>query len=92
MIEDPFIKGEERLFEFQVCPTDPSKTPPPVIPSAIWELRNGSSVISHGNCNVENDMVSMLVPFHVAGEFILEVRVAISPETLIGRMTVRVVE
>ena len=92
MIEEPYVKGEVRLFEFQVFPNDPKKTPPAVIASAVWELKRHETVISRGNCDVDQDKLTLLGSLQAAGDFTLEVRADVAPETLIGRMSIRVVE
>lgn len=89
MNDNQYEKGEVRIFEFQVT----SKVAAPVIiSSATWELRNRSAVAERGNCDVNKDTISMVVPMLTAGDFILEVTAEIPPETIIERIHVRVVE
>jgi len=84
-----YERGEVRIFEFQVTAMTAA---PVVILSAVWELKNLGTVICRGNCDIDQDCISMLVPLHAAGDFTLEVRVEIPPETIIERMRVKVVE
>ena len=89
MNSDQFEKGEIRIFEFQVT----SKAAAPVvISSATWELRNRSVVVERGNCDINKNIISMIVPLLTAGDFTLEVTAEIPPETIIERLRVRVVE
>ena len=89
MTEKQFEVGEVRMFEFQVTSKNKAAV---IITSATWELKKRDTVVTRGDCNINKDYISMLVPMQTPGDFLLEIKAEIPPETIIERMHIRVVE
>lgn len=86
-----FEKGEVRKFEYQLRSSTVNELL--VITAASWKMLSGKGeIISSGVCDISGTTVSMLVSMKYTGTFTLEVTATVPPETIIDRMSLRVVE
>lgn len=82
-----FILGEQKYIDFTVT----SKTDEVfVIASANYELKDGSEIISSGQCDLEDKTISVLLEPLKRGRFILEISYVIPPETRKARVLINV--
>lgn len=92
MNEIVFEKGEIRKIEFIVRSS--VKSDGIIITEAKWKLTDAGkkNIVAEGTCEINSDIISALVNFDTKGIFYLDVIAIIPPETIIERITVRVVE
>lgn len=82
-----FILGESKYVDFSIT----SKANEPfVIASANYQLKDGSTVMSSGSCEIDGTTVSALLSPAQRGRFALEVTYTIPPETRKARVYVNV--
>lgn len=92
MREITFKKGEIRKLEFLVRSS--VKNDGIIITDAKWQLTDAGKrlIVAEGCCDINSDSISAVVSFDTKGMYYLDVIVVIPPETIIERITVRVVD
>jgi hypothetical protein len=83
-----FILGEEKYVEFQVRST---KTQTVIITSATYQLSKSGAETMTGNCEIDGDIISILLEPVEKGMHLLEVTYVIAEETRKVRINLLVV-
>lgn len=85
-----FFKGEKRLVDLKVIPTDPNEIA--VIKSAKYELIDSETekVIEHGQCESDTDNLTVLLRCEKSGSYVLKFKIEVGRETYIDKVKVRV--
>ena len=87
MLQRDFIYGEEKYIDIQVT----SKINRPVIvESADFVLYKNFQVVQQGKCEIDKSFVSALVKPPDVGQYLLEIRYTVPPETRKVKVVVRV--
>lgn len=87
MLQRDFIWGEEKYVDIQVT----SKVNRPVVvESADFTLYKDFQVVQQGKCEIDNAFVSALIKPPDVGQYLLEIRYTVPPETRKVKVVVRV--
>lgn len=89
MIDYKFILGEERTFDYTIWSSDDK---PIVVTSSTWEMKNGKDeVVAHGDCDINEDCVSLRIPMNTVGDFEITIIATAPPDVIKERFCIRVV-
>ena len=82
-----FALGETKYVDFKIRSTI---NEPVIILSANWELEHNGEVVDRGVCEINGDMISVLLTPPNYGNYILTAIYEVAPETKKARCVVEV--